>query len=68
MTSSISAGSSCGTLADDLLDGEGGEVVGPALDERTLEGATDGGAAGGHDHCVRHGPDGRPLPTAATNV
>ena len=31
-----------------------GEIIGPAVDERTLVGSADRGAGGGHDHGFRH--------------
>ena len=54
MTSSISFGSSWGTCSSDGLDDRGGEVVGPALDQRALVRPPDGAPGGGDDDGFGH--------------
>ena len=55
MTSSTCAGSSSGTLSSTGADDERGEVVGPAVDQRSLVRAADGCAGGGDDDGFGHG-------------
>ena len=51
----MSCGSSAGHLVEGGLDDRGGQVVGADVRERALEGAPDGRAGGGDDHCLGHG-------------